>query len=90
MIEATEPAAELLARSGAAARRFNPEACIRVAPGGDGVRFELADGPQPGDVAVEHPEITFYVDATLDGVIDVEQPHDRLVLRLRGQERRLD
>ena len=72
---------DLLAKADGAARRFNPDARIRVVPDRTGVRFVLSDGPEDGDVAVERAGVTFFVDATLDGVVDVEEPHDRLVLR---------
>jgi hypothetical protein len=81
MLDVTPRAVEILAKAGAAARRFDPDACVRVVRDGEVVRFELADGPGPDDVAVERPHVTFYVMAGLDGVIDVEEPHDRLVLR---------
>ena len=81
MIDVTERAADLLAKADSAARRFNPDARIRVVPDGAGVRFVLSDGPEDGDTVVERNGVTFFVDATLDGVVDVEEPHDRLVLR---------
>jgi hypothetical protein len=81
VIDVTGRAADLLAKADAAARRFNPSARIRVVPERDGVRFVLSDGPEEGDVAVERAGVTFFVDPTLDGVVDVEEPHDRLVLR---------
>lgn len=81
MIDVSERAAELLAKADAAARRFNPDARIRVVPAAGGVRFVLADGPEEGDVAVERAGVTFFADGTLAGTVDVEEPHDRLVLR---------
>lgn len=81
MIDVTGRAADLLAKADSAARRFNPDARIRVVPDGVGVRFVLSDGPEDGDTVVEGNGVTFYVDPTLDGVVDVEEPHDRLVLR---------
>lgn len=81
MIDVTGRAADLLAKADSAARRFNPDARIRVVPDGVGVRFMLSDGPEDGDTVVEGNGVTFYVDPTLDGVVDVEEPHDRLVLR---------
>ena len=41
MIDVSERAAALLVKAGAAARRFNPDACIRVVPADGGVRFYL-------------------------------------------------
>jgi hypothetical protein len=81
VIDVTGRAVELLVKADAAARRFNPDARIRVVPDPVGVRFVLSDGPEAGDVAVERDGVTFFVDATLDGIVDVEEPHDRLVLR---------
>ncbi len=81
MIDVSGRAADLLAKADSAARRFNPDACIRVVPDRVGVRFVLSDGAEAGDVAVERNGVTFFVDATLDGLVDVEEPHDRLVLR---------
>jgi hypothetical protein len=81
VIDVTERAADLLAKADSAARRFNPDARIRVVPDGAGVRFVLSDGPEDGDTVVERNGMAFFADATLDGVVDVEEPHDRLVLR---------
>lgn len=81
MIDVTGRAADLLAKADGAARRFNPDARIRVVPDRVGVRFVLSDGPEAGDVVVERDGVLFYVDPTLDGIVDVEEPHDRLVLR---------
>ena len=81
MIDVSARAAELLAKADAAARRFNPDARIRVVPADGGVQFVLSDGPEDGDVAIERDEVTFFVDPTLAGTVDVEEPHDRLVLR---------
>ena len=81
MIDVTERAADVLAKADAAARRFNPDACIRVVPDAGGVRFVLSDGQQDGDVAVERDGVTFYAAPTIVGTIDDEEPHDRLVLR---------
>jgi Fe-S cluster assembly iron-binding protein IscA len=81
VIEITERAVELLAKAASAARRFNPNACIRVVGDRDGVRFELTDASEAEDVAIERSGFTLYVEPALDGIVDVEEPHDRLVLR---------
>jgi hypothetical protein len=81
VIDVSERAAQLLVKADAAARRFNPDARIRVVPADGGVRFVLADGPEDGDVAIERDGVTFFTDPTLAGTVDVEEPHDRLVLR---------
>jgi len=64
-----------------AARRFNPEARVRLVPDGAGVRFELTDGSAPGDTVVHHDAgFTLFVAPGLVGMIDVVDPHDQLVL----------
>jgi plasmid stabilization system protein ParE len=83
MITCTEAAADLLSTAEQAARRFNADARIRlVADATSGVRFDLADGPEPGDEVVEHARgFTLFVAPGLSGTVDVAEPHDRLVLR---------
>lgn len=84
MIELTDWAAEVLARSQEAARRLNPDAQVRVARAGDALATSLVEGPERGDVEVRAGEATVLVAGDLDGLIDVESPHDRLALRPRG------
>ena len=84
MIEVTDWARDILTRSQEAARRFNPGARIRLATVGDQVGAVLAEGPEEGDRAVEVGPMTLYVQAGLEGLLDVEEPHDRLVLRPAG------
>jgi hypothetical protein len=72
----------LLRTAEAAARRFDPDARIRLV-GDDrgGVRFELTDGQEPGDAVVEHEAgFTLFVATGLSGTVDVADPHDQLVL----------
>jgi len=83
VIEITDRAIELLEKATEAARRFDPSAGIRIVGHPGNVRFELADGPAPGDRAVECGRVTIHVEAHLTGLIDVEEPHDQLVLRPR-------
>lgn len=82
MISFTDRAREVLGRADAAARRLNPDAHVRLAeaPGG-GIEAQLASEPAPGDQVVEVGDATVFVRPGLDGVVDVEDPHDRLVLR---------
>ena len=82
MIRCTTRAVDLLARAEKSARRFDPHARIRLVPDASrGVRFELAEGPQPGDGLVEHEAgFTLVVAAGLSGTVDVVEPHDTLVL----------
>lgn len=81
MIEITDRALQVLGTAEAAARRFDPRARVRIVEEREGVRFELADGPEPDDAVVERGGLTIYVEPHLAGTVDVEEPHDRLVLR---------
>jgi len=85
MIELTEWARDILHRAQAAARRFDPDARLRLARTGAGVQAVLVHEPEAGDsdVAVDD-ETTLFLEAGLEGLIDVEEPHDRLVLRPLG------
>jgi hypothetical protein len=80
VIEFTERAVEVLGAADAAARRFNPDAKIRVHSTGQGVAFALSDEREPGDRTVEHERFTLLVEDGLDGVVDAGD-HDTLVLR---------
>ena len=84
MIQVTEWAADILNRSQSAARRFNPDARIRLARAGPSVEARLTDQPSAEDVAVPIGDMTLYVEQGLEGLVDVEEPHDRLVLRPLG------
>jgi hypothetical protein len=84
MIEVTDWARDILTRSHSAAKRFNAEATIRLARTSTGVEAILAEGPRPGDQEVELGGATVYVEAGLEGLVDVEEPHDRLVLKPPG------
>ena len=83
-IELTEWARDILARSQEAARRFNPDARIRLARTSWGVQALLTDQPDPDDLTVQTGAMTLYVERGLEGLVDVEEPHDRLVLRALG------
>jgi hypothetical protein len=84
VIEVTEWARDILTRSHEAARRFNAEATIRLVRTSTGVEAVLADGPEAGDQEVSVGDATIYVEAGLEGLVDVEEPHDRLVLKPPG------
>ena len=84
MIAFTERAIEIIARADAAARRFNPEARVRLSAAHGDVAFELTDAPLPSDDVVERDGFTLFVAAGVDGIVDVVEPHDRLVLRSGG------
>lgn len=89
MIDFTEWAVDILARADAAARRFNPDARLRLRADGDAVVFELTDEPEEGDRTIEHPAgFTLFVAEGLEGTVDVVEPHDRLILRAPGDPER--
>jgi len=80
MLEFTDRAAEALARSDTAARRFNPDARVRLVTDGAAIRAELTDRAEPGDATVRH-ELGFevYVAEGIDGLVDAGE-HDALFL----------
>jgi hypothetical protein len=84
MIEFTDWARDILTRSQEAARRFNPEARIRLIRTPAGVQAVLTDHPAPDDQAVDAGDVKLYVERGLEGLVDIEEPHDRLVLRPMG------
>jgi len=87
MIEFTPRASEILRRSTEAARRFNPDARIRVFRRGGGVEFALAERPEPGDREIEGEGFEVLVAEEIDGVVAVVEPHDQLVVRPAGSSR---
>ncbi len=84
MIEFTDWAKEILNKSQAAASRFNPNVKIRLARVAGSVQAVLAEGPEPGDQSAQVEGMTLYVEEGLEGLVDVEEPHDRLVLKPLG------
>ena len=84
MIEVTEWARDILGRSQSAALRFNPDTVIRIVRNGDIVEARLAEGPEPTDQPVEAGEAKVFAEAGLEGVLDIEEPHDRIVLTAPG------
>ena len=83
-VEFTEWAKEILEKSDQAARRFNPDAKVRLARVGGTVQAVLTDVPGSDDVSIDLGPATIYVEAGLEGLVDVEEPHDRLVLKPKG------
>jgi hypothetical protein len=81
MIAISERARDVLARAAASARRFDPEARIRIERDGDGIRSGFAHAPEPGDRVVEEGGVTLFVEQGLVGTIDVTEHHDQLILR---------
>jgi hypothetical protein len=86
MIEVTDWAGEILAKSQQAAARFNPDARIRLTRGPGGVQAVLTDAPLETDQMVEVGGMTLFVEAGLEGLVDIEEPHDRLVLKPAGSK----
>ena len=84
MIELTNWARDILTRAAEAATRFNPDARIRLARTLQGVQALLTDEPQPDDQILTFDSTTVFVERGLEGLVDVEEPHDRLVLRPTG------
>jgi hypothetical protein len=84
MVEFTQWALDILRRSHEAARRFNPEATVRVFRRDGQVRFELTDQPESGDRVVEREGFVLLVQEGIEGTIDVVEPHDQLILRQPG------
>jgi hypothetical protein len=90
VLEFTDWAIEILSRADAAAKRFNPDARVRVLRETDGaIRFELTDEATPGDRVVDHAAgFTLFAQEGLEGTVDVVEPHDRLILRPPGDTER--
>jgi hypothetical protein len=84
VIEVSEWARDILSRSQAAARRFNPDTVIRLVRTGTGVEARLAERAEPGDQKVHAGDTAIFVEAGLEGLIDIEEPHDRIVLKPPG------
>jgi hypothetical protein len=85
----TDWAIDILSRADAAARRFNPDARVRIVRSGADVRFELTDRAEEGERVFDHPSgFSLFVPEDLDGTVDVVEPHDRLILRPPGDDRR--
>jgi hypothetical protein len=84
MLEFTDWAKEILQRSVQAARRFDPDAKVRLARVGGTVQALLTDRPAPQDVRFELDQATVYVEEGLEGLVDIEEPHDRVVLKPPG------
>ena len=88
MLEFTDWAVDILRRSHGAARRLNPDATVRLVHDGAGVRFELTDERVGTDEVVEREGFVLFVEAGLEGVVDVVEPHDQLILRSPGSGER--
>ncbi len=83
-IELSPRAEEILTRSYAAARRFDPGVELRLARGRGAPEVMLVHGPDPADDRIEREGFVLHVEPGLSGVLEVHEPHDRLVLVPRG------
>ena len=84
VVEFTQWALDILRRSHEAARRFNPDATVRVFREAGGVRFVLTDEHEPNDQRIERDGFVLLVEQGIEGTIDVVEPHDQLILRPAG------
>jgi hypothetical protein len=88
VLEFTEWATQILGRAFTAARRLNPDVCLRLRREGSGVAFALADEAGEGDRRVHGDGFELWVESGLEGTVDVVEPHDRLILRPPGDQER--
>jgi hypothetical protein len=88
VIEFTDWASDILRRSQEAARRLNPDVTLRVHRSDGAVTFDLTDERAAGDVLVHGDGFDLLVAEGIDGVVDVVEPHDRLILRPPGSTER--
>jgi len=84
----TDWAVEILQRTHAAARRFNPDATVRLQRAGSGIEFALTDERHEGDGFVERDGFELWVEPGLEGTVDIVEPHDQLILRPPGDQTR--
>lgn len=83
-LEFTDWAKDILGRSQEAARRFNPRARIRLVVEDGTMQARLTEDPEPGDLEVDAGGVPVLVAPGIEGLVDVEEPHDRIVLRRAG------
>jgi hypothetical protein len=88
MLDFTDWARDILQRTHVAARRFNPDATVRLQRSNGGVEFALTDERHEGDELVSRDGFELWVEPGLEGTVDVVEPHDRLILRPPGDAER--
>src|SRR5207248_10968701 len=81
-----EWAKDILQRADAGARRLNPDARVRLVRSGQVMEATLSDQPGPEDDVVSIGAATIFVERGLEGLVDIEEPHDRLVLKPLGSQ----
>ena len=87
-LEFTDWAVDILSRTHTAARRFNPDATVRLQRSAHGVEFALTDERFEGDEHVRRDGFELWVEHGLEGTVDVVEPHDQLILRPPGDAER--
>jgi hypothetical protein len=70
MLTLTDRAREALAAADTAARRWNPDARVRIRRAGSGIVSDLTDAPGPGESLVDLDGLTLVVEDALAGTID--------------------
>lgn len=85
-IEFTEWAKDILQRADSGARRLNPDARVRLVRAGAAMEAVLVDAPASGDDVFSIGDATIFVEGGLQGLVDIEEPHDRLVLKPLGSQ----
>lgn len=88
VIEFTQWATEILQRTWQAARRYNPDAMVRLERSSEGVVFTLTDERVEGDASISGDGFELFVEEGLAGTVDVVEPHDQLILRPPGDPER--
>lgn len=86
VVEFTDWAKEILQRADSGARRLNPDARVRLVRSGTVMEAVLSDAPDPDDAVVSIGDATIFIEQGIDGLIDIEEPHDRIVLRPAGSQ----
>jgi len=76
MVELTSRAQDALLASQTAARRFDPEAHIRLTADGAMVRQVLASRPEPGDAVLEVGALTIFVAPGVMGTVDAGEHNE--------------
>src|SRR3990172_6801586 len=67
---------------------LNPDETVGLQRGDAGVEFALTDERHDGDMLVSREGYDLWVESGLEGIVDVIEPHDRLILRAPGDPER--
>jgi len=79
MVRLTDRARDALLGSLAAARRFDPGACLRVVSQDGAIRVVFAEAPDPGDEVVQLGEASIGFEPGIAGTIDAGE-HNALAV----------